>query len=82
MHMYLGFKIDFLKNEALNEKMLFFLSYSSFHVESPSSRLYHQLPNSLALIVSIVLSRVFRFCLWHSFQLRVSYFFVIYDWSL
>lgn len=36
------FKVDFLENEASNEKNVFHIFDLFFHVQSPSPRLYHQ----------------------------------------
>ena len=41
------FKVDFLENEASNEKCLFYIFDFFFRVESPIFRLYYQLPTSL-----------------------------------
>ena len=48
------FKVDFLENKASNEKFLFYIFDFFFRVESPSFRLYYQLPtthNSLRLTI-------------------------------
>ena len=45
------FKIDFLENKALNEKLLFFLFDSFSHVESPLNGLYHQLHSDSQRII-------------------------------
>ena len=41
------FKVDFLENKDSDEKFLFYIFDLFFHVESPSFRLYRQLPNTL-----------------------------------
>ena len=50
------FKVDFLENEASNEKFLFYIFDFFFHVESPPFRLYHQLPTTLYIHYKYLLS--------------------------